>query len=117
MPDDASVKTAKAARKIAAIVEEFRKLNAEMQAQQMAIFLAVAGKPNCTITELSVVTGHATSSISRNVAALGKFHRKGMPGLDVMEAVEDNVDRRLKRVRLTPKGQRIMAGLLERVGD
>ncbi|MBY5407438.1 hypothetical protein HFO98_02945 [Rhizobium leguminosarum] len=48
MTPDAEAKTVKAARKVAAIIEEFRKLNAEMQAQQMAIFLAVVAKPGST---------------------------------------------------------------------
>ena len=42
---DEQTKTAKAARKVASFIEEFRKLNAEMQAQQMAKFLAVVAKP------------------------------------------------------------------------
>jgi DNA-binding MarR family transcriptional regulator len=103
--------TAKAARKVASIIEEFRKLNAEMQAQQMAIFLAVVAKPECTVTDLANITGHSTGTVSRNVAALSKIHRKGMPGLDIIQAKEDVLDRRNKRITLTPKGQRVMAAL------
>jgi DNA-binding MarR family transcriptional regulator len=111
MTKDEQVKTAKVARKVASFIEEFRKLNAEMQAQQMAIFLAAAAKPESTITDLANVTGHSTGSVSRNVAALSKTHRKGMPGLDILVAVEDIMDRRNKRITLTPKGQRVMAAL------
>jgi DNA-binding MarR family transcriptional regulator len=103
--------TAKAARKAASIIEEFRKLNPEMQAQQMAIFLAVVAKPESTITDLANVTGHSTGTVSRNVAALSQIHRKGMPGLDILVAKEDIMDRRNKRISLTPKGVRVMSAL------
>jgi len=111
MSNGLTVETVRAARKLTAIVEEFRKLNPEMQAQQMAIFIAVAGKPNCTITEIAAMIGHPASSVSRNVAALSKYHRKGMLGLDVVVATEDAMDRRHKRVNLTPKGQRVWQSL------
>ncbi|MBY5581877.1 MarR family transcriptional regulator [Rhizobium leguminosarum] len=111
MVQDNQTQTAKAARKVASVIEEFRKLNAEMQAQQMAIFLAVAAKPESTITDIAKITGHSTGSVSRNVAALSQLHRKGMPGLDILVAKEDVLDRRNKRITLTPKGVRVMAAL------
>jgi DNA-binding MarR family transcriptional regulator len=82
-----------------------------MQAQQMAIFLAVATKPESTVTDLSNVTGHSTGTVSRNIAALGQTHRKGLPGLDLLVSKEDVLDRRNKRVSLTHKGRRVMAAL------
>lgn len=111
MTADTETKTHKAARKVSSIIEEFRKLNPEMQAQQIAIFLAVVAKPGSTISDLANVTGHANGTVSRNVAALGQTHRKGMPGLDILIAKEDLLDRRNKRITLTPKGKRIMASL------
>ncbi|RWX10373.1 MarR family transcriptional regulator [Rhizobium hidalgonense] len=108
---DTQARIAKAASKVASIIEEFRKLNAEMQAQQMAIFLAAVAQPGSTITDLANVTGHSTGSVSRNVAALSKTHRKGMPGLDILIANEDVLDRRNKRISLTPKGMRVMASI------
>jgi DNA-binding MarR family transcriptional regulator len=111
MLTQAQIETVRAAKKVASLLEEFRKLNPEMQAQQMAIFLAVAGKPDSTVTELGIATGQPTNSASRNVAALSKTHRKGLPGLDLLTAVEDEMDRRTKRIRLTPKGVRVMASL------
>ncbi len=108
MTSQVQTETVKAAHKAAAIIEEFRKLNPEMQAQQMAIFLTVAAKPDLTITELAKLTGQASSSVSRNVAALGKTHRKGLPGLDILMAVEDPMDRRNKRISMTPKGVMVM---------
>jgi DNA-binding MarR family transcriptional regulator len=111
MATDAETKTFRAAQKVSSIIEEFRKLNAEMQAQQMAIFLAVVAKPGSTISDIAKVTGHSTGTVSRNVSALGQIHRKGMPGLDILVAKEDPMDRRNKRITITPKGKRIMATL------
>jgi DNA-binding MarR family transcriptional regulator len=39
------------------------------------------------------------------VAALGKWHKLGEPGLDLVEAVEDPIERRRKIMFLTPKGR------------
>jgi DNA-binding MarR family transcriptional regulator len=103
--------TTNAAKRVASFIEEFRKINAEMQAQQMAIFLAVAAQADLSVSEIAIVVGHSTSSVSRNVAALGKVHRKGQPGLDLLNTREDINDRRNKRVRLTPRGTRVMATL------
>ncbi len=101
----------RAARKAAMIIEEFRKLNPEIQAQQIALFLAVVVKPGSTMSELAAATGHSTATVSRNVGALGQIHRKGMPGLGILSAKEDVMDRRNKRVSVTPKGTRVMATL------
>ncbi|MBY5413622.1 winged helix-turn-helix transcriptional regulator [Rhizobium leguminosarum] len=48
---------------------------------------------------------------STAVSALGQVHRKGMPGLDILVSKEDPMDRRNKRVFITPKGKRVMATL------
>jgi DNA-binding MarR family transcriptional regulator len=44
------------------------------------------------------------ASCSRNVAALGKWHKFGEPGLDLVDWVEDPAERRRKIIFLTPKG-------------
>jgi DNA-binding MarR family transcriptional regulator len=109
--DEARTETVKAAKKWSAVLEEFRKLNPEIQAQQIAIFLAVVIKPDQSVNELAVATGQGNSSASRNIHALSKVHRKGMSGLGLLTAVEDELDRRLKRIRLTPKGVMVMNSL------
>ena len=44
------------------------------------------------------------SLCSRTVAALSKWQRRGTPGLDLIEAIEDPRERRRKIMYLTPKG-------------
>ena len=117
---DAGPKVSKAAvaniRRVTQIIETFRVLDKEMQAQTMQVFLLVAVKPGIQFGELMAATGLSKSAISRNVAALSRIHRKGHSGYDLVEAYEDPEDRRHKRVRLTRHGIVLAAritGLME----
>lgn len=103
----------KVSRKLVALIEEFRKLDPEMQAQQIVIFLTIVGHPDITMRDLEDRVGLPSSTISRNVAALSKVHRKGQPGHDLVVAYEDTEDRRFKRVRPTQKGNRVFNTLIE----
>lgn len=98
-------------------LEELRKIDSEMQAQTMAIYLAVMKKPGISMRELETATGHASSTISRNIAALGKIHRKGKPGHQLLSSKEDPMDRRIKRVFPTAKGHYVYKAFREAVGD
>lgn len=104
-------------RRLVSFVEEFRKIDPEMQAQQILLFLHVAGKSGISMKELASLTGLAPSSVSRNVAALSNLHRKGHPGHDLMVAYEDPDDRRNKLVKLTYKGQLVYRNLVETLGN
>jgi DNA-binding MarR family transcriptional regulator len=107
----------KTARRLLSFIEEFGKLDAEMQIQQIAVFLHVMGKPEITMRELEQATGLSSSSVSRNVSALSKVHRKGQPGHDLVVTFEDAMDRRIKRVRPTPKGTKVYNTLISILGS
>tara|TARA_R100000808_G_C2133325_1_gene142088 strand:- start:1047 stop:1268 length:222 start_codon:yes stop_codon:yes gene_type:complete len=62
------------------------------------------------------MAGLSQASISRNCAALGSIHRKGLPGLGLIKTEEDIMDRKHKIVSLTPKGQNIMRLLADSEG-
>lgn len=94
-------------------VEEFRKIDPEMQLQTVATFMSVAVQPGITMKELADRLGISQASCSRNVAALSKWHRMSRPGHDLVEAVEDPAERRRKIVHLTPKGKRIAQTIWE----
>jgi DNA-binding MarR family transcriptional regulator len=53
------------------------------------------------------------SLCSRTVAALSKWQRRGTPGLDLIEAIEDPRERRRKIMYLSPKGRQRMTRALE----
>lgn len=100
------------AGKLISLIEEFRKLDTEMQAQQMLIFLIVMRNPDIGMRDLEDKVGLSGASVSRNVAAMSKVHRKGRPGHDLVEAYEDPEDRRYKKVKPTHKGKMVYASLL-----
>lgn len=95
----------KSYRQLIQLMEMLRGLDPEMPAQTALTFLMVCNEPDVTMRDLQVKLGTISASMSRNVSALSKTHRAGRPGADVVEAYEDSVDRRSKRVRLTPKGK------------
>lgn len=105
-------------RWLVAVIEEFRKLNPEMQAQTILTFCAVASKEGVVgMKDIERMTGMSSASTSRNIAALGPYHRKGNPGMDLVVAFENPDDRREKLLKLTPKGRRIAESLVRYQGN
>lgn len=101
-----------------AAIEEFRKLDPEMQAQTMLTFCAVASKEGeVGMKDIERLTGLTTSSTSRNVAALGPYHRSGKAGLDLIIAFENPMNRREKFLKLTPKGRRVAESIARYAGN
>lgn len=96
------------------VIEEFRKMDQEMQMQTAMIFLLIARDEGCYGRDLMQQTGLTSASVSRNVAALSKYHRKGRPGHDVVLAKEDPMDRRNKQLFLTGKGRAVINSIIER---
>lgn len=105
--------TTKALHKLYRAVEEARKIDPEMQAHTLNIFLVVCMHPNVTMKDLGERLGVSQATMSRNIAALGKVHRLNRPGYDLCIAEEDPVERRRKVVNLTPKGKRVRDALVE----
>ena len=89
-----------------------RKLNAEMPIQMVIVLLIIARFGPCRMASLRPMAELSQASISRNIAALGKIHRKGMPGLGLVDTEEDFWNRRHKIVFLTPKGREYVQLLL-----
>jgi DNA-binding MarR family transcriptional regulator len=91
--------------RLMAVIEIARAEDPVMPIQMLQTFLAVARQPGITMHQLGEILQTSQASCSRNVAALGKWHKFGEPGLDLVEAVEDPVERRRKIMFLTPKGR------------
>ena len=80
-----------------------------MPLQQLAILTALysAGElSQSALDGLTNVTGKNTNS--RNVIKLGRGNASLGPGLDLLEQVEDLMDHRAKRIRLTPRGRKFI---------
>ena len=77
------------------IVERFREVDAEMQAQSMAVLLKVAKHPGpIKMGEIAEELGLSQSTVSRNVAYLGDWNRRKEAGHKLLEAYEDPAERR-----------------------
>ena len=103
-----------AASSLLRIIERFREIDSEMQAQSMAVLLKVAKSPlPLKMGEIAEELGLSQATISRNVAYLGDWNRHKQAGHKLVEAYEDPAERRRKLVRLTAKGKRFVKSLNE----
>jgi len=103
-----------AASSLLRIIERFREIDGEMQAQAMAVLLKVAkSRLPLRMADIAEELGLSQSTISRNVAYLGDWNRRREAGHKLVEAYEDPAERRRKLVRLTAKGRRFIKSLNE----
>lgn len=98
------------------VLEQFRTLDSEMQMPQAVTLLTIALNEGISLTDLTEKTSQATSSASRNVAALSSHHRAGKPGHGLVLNREDPVERRRKQHVLTSKGKAFIKKLVEIAG-
>lgn len=93
-------------RGLLAALRRLRSIDDNMIVRELTLLLEIANRPDCTLVELGASTGISAPSMSRFVASLGQY------GHGLVSATEDRENRRLKRVRLTPKGEGLVAALL-----
>jgi DNA-binding MarR family transcriptional regulator len=96
-------------------IDAIRTESDDMPAQQIQVLLAVVLRPGVIHEGLIKDVGITQASVSRNVAALSKWHRLGKPGADYVEQIEDPRERRRKIVYLTPKGRKVVSKALEAI--
>lgn len=99
-------------RSINRIVSMFREADGEMPVQQMAVLCWVSMNEGSTQRDLCAALDMATSTASRNIAALSEVHRLGKPGLGLVAWTDDPFDRRVKRLCLSVKGKHFVASLI-----
>jgi DNA-binding MarR family transcriptional regulator len=89
------------------LLQAFRAFNPDATVNQVLTFLIIAGKPGLNPKDILQQLGLSDSGSSRTVAALTKRgdRRQIGGGWDVVEAREDPVDLRFKRLFLTRKGE------------
>lgn len=96
----------------AAIARILRKRGDLMNLQAFNIVMEVFIRPGSTMQELEKNTDMSLASVSRNLMALGKWHRLGRPGLDLVECVDDPHERRRKIAFLTKDGREFVSDIL-----
>lgn len=102
----------KSFRLLLKITETFREVDKDILLSSASVFLWVALHEGSTQREMRDDLGLASSTSSRNLAALSKVHRLGKPGLGLVEWVESPEDRRAKLLFLTTKGKALVGQLL-----
>lgn len=84
----------------------FRECDPEIQCNVVLALLYVARKPGCPLNDLTDYLNVTNGTSSRIVARLSSFRTRAsrIKSLEFVEATTDRVDRRIKRLSLTPKG-------------
>jgi DNA-binding MarR family transcriptional regulator len=90
----------------------FRILNPNMPMQYVTAFLLVALKQGESVTEYARTAGVSQSLMTRHLANLGDINRHHGEGFNLVEKKDDPMDRRVKRARLTEKGQRVLGEMV-----
>lgn len=103
----------KTARRLMSLVEEFQKIEPDLPSHGWWMFLFIAGNPDISMSDIQRRTGLASSTISRNIAWLGKQKKADVPGLNLVVAYEDPTNRRSKLVKLTPRGVAVYNSLVQ----
>jgi DNA-binding MarR family transcriptional regulator len=98
------------------VLQEVReKVDPEMQLQTLVALLTTAAEPGITMKDLSQLRGISQSAMSRNVDTLGQGFQRDGKGLGLLIAREDPTERRRKVLQLTPKGERLMGDLTDKL--
>lgn len=87
-------------------LEKFAEIDYEMQLPTMLAFLFVAQRGKCTQKELEENLRMSNSAASRNVSYWTERRFDKKPGVGFIQRQEDDFDRRLKNLMLTPAGQK-----------
>jgi DNA-binding MarR family transcriptional regulator len=98
--------------RLLAVIEEFRKLDAEMPAQTIGTLLCVAVEPGISVSELAKRLNLKRSAASRNVAALSAQRSKSSAsrkGYGLIAYKDDPDDSRRWTLHLTEKGEQFVA--------
>lgn len=108
-------------RKFAYVIDELRKLDPEMPAQRIAVYLTIAMREGISVIEMSNLTGQSTSSATRNLQSLGTDKvvgkRLGKNGVGLVRLEDDPVDGRKKSCYLTPSGSALLQKIAHHLGD
>lgn len=99
-------------------MNELSKVDNAMPFHQAMVLLLIGlhdADGGIEMREIAATLKMSSSSASRNVAALGEWHRLQRPGLGLVETSTDYEDRRRKPVTLTTKGRKLLDSVLRRL--
>jgi hypothetical protein len=91
-------------RTVYSVLDSFHTLSRKMPITFARVFLAVCLKPDRCVEELARECGTSNGVMSRTLGDIGHCNRKHLPGLGLVEAVGDHMDRRLVLIRPSHRG-------------
>lgn len=106
---------ARQARRLLSAIEEFRKLDPDMQMPMAATFLLVALNDGISRSDVRDRLDVAGSTATRNLMGLMSQGRLGRPGHGLIDQSVNPEERRWRMHSLTPEGRRLLGRLLQAV--
>lgn len=95
------------AERLALIIDEFRKINQDITANQILVLLRIGERPGITQSELAELTRLKGGTISRICALMSDRGYQGREGLDVIDIRPVPGDYRSKGQFLANDGKRL----------
>lgn len=92
-------------------VERLRILDREVPGQVVSCFLYIASHNPCHKEALEEDLGFTTASSSRNIDWLTNKHRLSKPGMGIIIKQRDPTNGRRLILKLSPKGEELIASL------
>lgn len=89
----------------------------QLQISTLRSFIFVAIRGECTQKDVEMYLGSTNAATSRNISYFTHRRFDRRPGLGWLERVEDDYDRRLRRLSLTAKGKRFWDKVQQRIGS
>ncbi len=93
-------------------LRELQKIDAEFPLQYAVCLTEISQEEGLSLTDLSVRTGMALSTVSRIVGALAKNRQKGT-AYNLIRIKISSTERRRKELYLTPRGRAVIDSILE----
>lgn len=93
------------------LLRELQKIDAEFPLQYAVCLGEISEDEGLSLTDLSVRTGMALSTVSRIVGALSKNRQKGSAPYNLVRVRTAANERRRKELYLTPRGRAVINSL------
>lgn len=90
------------------IVELFRDMDADITANVVCAFLFIAARADCTIRDVETGLNTSNASATRLTQRLADIKLNNKPGFGLVDYEIDPTDARVRRLRLTSKGNRLV---------
>lgn len=105
------------AERLLEVLQEFRKLDSDMQMPMAATLMLVALNDGISRTEVMNHLGVAGSTATRNLMGLMGQGRLGRPGHGLVDQRVNPEERRWRMHSLTPEGRRVVRRLLQLMAE